>query len=118
MSERIIYHDSNVIVECPEVRKGKFKKKDDPQLRKFMHDFSCATPNDMNYTTLAQKTRYFKEDDKWGTHMCRIMEEIKAQGFAEGREEARELAMKNTLRMLKYCKLSIDEIAGYTNLSV
>ena len=98
--------------------------KDDSQLGKLMHDFSCANPNDMNYSVLAQKTRYFKEDTKGVTHMCRIMEEIKAEGFAEGVAEGQnkgkaeaEIAIKNAIRMLKD-GLQVEKISQYTELPV
>ena len=29
-----------------------------------MHDFFCTDPDDMNYKELADKVRYFKEDEK------------------------------------------------------
>lgn len=107
--------------------------KDDSELGKLMHDLSCANPNEMNYTMLAQKARYFKEDTKGVNHMCRIMEEIKAEGFEEGRAEgraeamaearaeakakARDLAVKNAISMLKD-GLQIEKISKYTNLSI
>lgn len=33
-------------------------------LGKLMHDFTCTDPDDMNYSVLAQRVRYFKEDTK------------------------------------------------------
>ena len=94
--------------------------KDDSELGKLMHDFSCANPSDMNYSTLAHKTRYFKEDDKGVKHMCKIMEEIKAESFAEGIAEGRadgKAAQRNAIRMLKD-GLPIEKISQYTELSV
>ena len=29
-----------------------------------MHDFACINPEDMHYKILADKTRYYKEDEK------------------------------------------------------
>ena len=131
-----IYHIERMITETGEAFEDgshivyvNAAYKDDSELGKLMHDFSCANPSDMNYSTLAHKTRYFKEDDKGVKHMCKIMEEIKAEGFAEGRAEGfadgenkgkaeAEIAMKNAIRMLKGGKLSVDEISQYTELSV
>lgn len=133
-----IYHIERMITETGEAFEDgshivyvNAAYKDDSQLGKLMHDFSCANPNDMNYSVLAQKTRYFKEDTQGVTHMCRIMEEIKAEGRAEGRAEGfaegvaegenkgkTETAIKNAIRMLKGGKLSSDEISQYTELSV
>ena len=35
------------------------------ELGKLMHDFFCTSPDDMHYSELANKVRYFKEDEKW-----------------------------------------------------
>ncbi len=58
--------------------------------------------------------------------MCKIMEEVKAEGFEEGREEERELAIARALAnarqkavgMLKDGVLSIEKICEYTDLSL
>ena len=34
------------------------------ELGKLMHDFFCTSPDDMHYKELANKVRYFKEDEK------------------------------------------------------
>ena len=39
-----------------------------------MHDFSCTKPQDMYYKILADRVRYFKEDEKGVLTMCREME--------------------------------------------
>ena len=36
--------------------------KDETALGKLMHDFFCTNSKDMNYSILAQRVRYFKED--------------------------------------------------------
>ena len=41
-----------------------------------MHDFSCQNPEDMHYRLLADKTRYFKEDEKGVAAMCKLMEDL------------------------------------------
>ena len=63
---------------------------DDSALGKLMHDFHCMDPDQMVYPFLQEKTRYLKQDTKGVTHMCKIMEEIKAEGYAEGLEDAKE----------------------------
>ena len=42
-----------------------------------MHDFSCTDAKDMKYKILADRVRYFKEDEKGVATMCRAMEEMK-----------------------------------------
>ena len=63
---------------------------DDP-LGRLMHDFFCTNPNDMYSEVLAERARFFKEDEKGVTAMCRVMEEIYNDGIAIGevRGEAR-----------------------------
>ena len=40
------------------------QRKDETALGKLMHDFCCTDPGDMNYKILAERVRYFKEDEK------------------------------------------------------
>lgn len=61
---------------------------DDP-LGALMRDFFRSDPAEMEDPILAQNVRYYKEDPKGVEHMCRIAEEIKAEGRAEGRVEGR-----------------------------
>lgn len=56
-----------------------------------MHDFLCSDPNDMYSDVLAERVRFFKEDEKGVAAMCKVMEEIYNDGIAIGevRGEAR-----------------------------
>ena len=63
---------------------------DESAVGRLMHDFRCAEPEQMHYAVLAERVRYFKEDRKGVSFMCKIMEEVKAEGFEEGREEGFE----------------------------
>ena len=47
------------------------------ELGKLMHDFFCTDPDDMNYKKLADKVRYFKEDEKGVAAMCKVMEDMR-----------------------------------------
>ena len=38
--------------------------RDESPLGLLMHDFACINPEDMHYKILADKTRYFKENEK------------------------------------------------------
>lgn len=80
---------------------------DDSPLGLLMHDFSCKNPNDMHYKLLADKTRYFKEDEKGVAAMCKIMEDLIDN---DKRESA--------LRLLKIGKLSNEEIAEGLGLTI
>ena len=85
--------------------------KDESALGKLMHDFYCTDPKDMNYKILAERVRYFKEDEKGVATMCRAMEEMR-------NETAHEKAVQIARRMLKSGKLSYEEIAEFVELTV
>ena len=42
-----------------------------------MHDFACTEAKEMFYQVLADRARYFKEDEKGVTIMCKAIEDIK-----------------------------------------
>ena len=50
--------------------------KNDTPLGKLMHDFSCTQADDMHYPVLAERVRYFKENVKGVTTMCREIEKL------------------------------------------
>lgn len=57
--------------------------KDETELGKLMHDFSCTDAKDMHYKILADRVRYFKEDAKGVEAMCRAMEDMRKEAAAE-----------------------------------
>ena len=90
---RPIYHIDRVIEETGE----KFDDgshiiyvnsliRDNTELGKLMHDFFCTDPDDMNYKVLSDRVRYFKENEKGVKTMCRIMQELREEGYNEGWE--------------------------------
>lgn len=86
-----IYHADRIIRETGETLNDgthiiyvNASYQDNSPLGKLMHDFSCKNPNEMYYFQLAEKTKYFKEDEKGVRSMCKIMEELKEEGKAEG----------------------------------
>ena len=51
-----------------------------------MHDFSCTNAQDMHNKVLADRVRYFKEDERGVAIMCREMEIMRNQAHEEGVE--------------------------------
>lgn len=88
---------------------GEYRGND--EVGKLMHDFSCTNPDDMNYEVLAKKARYFKLDEKGVTTMCKIMEDMR-------NEAELNKAKKMAIRMIKAGKMSLEDIADYTELSL
>lgn len=80
------------------------------ELGKLMHDFFCTDPDDMNYKKLADKVRYFKEDEKGVAAMCKVMEDMRNEAVEKDR-------IQNAIEMLKD-GLSIEKVAQYSRLAV
>ena len=69
--------------------------KDETELGKLMHDFSCTDAKDMYYKILADRVRYFKEDAKGVETMCRAMEEMRKEAAVEELLKTLRNLMKN-----------------------
>ena len=55
------------------------------KLGKLMHDFFCTDPDDMHYKELADKVRYFKEDEKGVAAMCKVMEDMRDESARDAK---------------------------------
>lgn len=88
---------------------GKYRGND--EIGKLMYDFSCANPDDMNYEVLAKKAQYFKQDEKGVAAMCKIMEDMR-------NEAVQNKAKKTAVHLIKLGKMSLEEIAEATELSL
>ena len=75
-----------------------------------MHDFFYTNPDDMHYKELAEKVRYFKEDEKGVVAMCKVMEDMRNEAVEKDR-------IQNAIEMLKD-GLSIEKIAKYSQLAI
>ena len=56
---------------------------------KLMHDFLCSDPDDMYFDILAERSRYFKENPKGVSEMCKAMEDMRTEALERGRIEGR-----------------------------
>ncbi len=86
-------------------------RNDSTELGRLMQDFFCTDPDDMHYPELAEKARYFKEDEKGVATMCKAFEEIRD-------EAAKRTSVQIALRMLDAQKYSLEEIADLTELTL
>ena len=112
-----IYHINRIIEETGEAFGDEAhiiyvnsQIKDETALGKLMHDFSCTDPEDMKYPVLAERVKYFKEDTKGVTTMCRAMERMRDETI---HEKAVDVALSMLADGLPY-----EQIAKYTKLSV
>ena len=83
--------------------------KDDTELGKLMHDFSCSNPDDMNYKVLATTARYFKEEKEGIRAMSRVMEKMITEVVTDTKKDS-------AVRMLEDGKLTIEQISKYLDL--
>ena len=73
---------------------GEYKGND--PIGDLMHDFACANPDEMHSKLLAEKTRYYKQDNKGVKRMSRIMDELYEEAITEAKlEDARNLLSMN-----------------------
>ena len=113
-----IYHIDRIVQETGELFDDEAhiiyvnsQIKDETELGKLMHDFSCTDPKDMYYKILADRVRYFKEDEEGVLTMCREMENMR-------KESSHEKAVEIAKRMLASGKLTYEDIAVFTDLTL
>ena len=86
--------------------------KDETKLGRLMHDVSCTDAKDMYNKVLADRVRYFKEDERGVEIMCREMEIMRNQAHEEGIEKGRimQLIKQVCVKMQKFS--SAEEVAN------
>lgn len=63
----------------------------DSDIGRLMHDFNCTSAEDMNFDLMAERTRYLKENPTGVGSMCKAMEELRVESYAEGKAEGVEI---------------------------
>ena len=92
--------------------------RDDSDIGKLMHDFNCTSADDMNFEILAEKTQYLKENPKEVSEMCKVMEDLRDESYAEGHAEGREEQAQMTAKNLSEQGLTIEQIARAIGFSM
>lgn len=108
-NKQVLFNDGSHILYV----NGKYRG--DDAVGRLMHDFSCTNPDDMNYDILAQKARYYKSDKEGVAAMCKLLEDMRDE---TAREAETKKAKECAIQLLKIGKLSAEEIAQSTNLSI
>ena len=91
--------------------------RDDSDIGRLMHDFNCTNASDMNFTLLAERTRYLKETSKGVSEMCKVMEELRDASYAEGMEDGK-LEQARVMALKLWMKgETIEEIADLVGFS-
>lgn len=84
-----------------------------------MEDFACTNPDDMHYTVLAERVRYFKESKEGVAVMCEAMEKMWNEAVNEGIKHGRkEEANAVARRMIAAGLLPDEAIAEYSGLTL
>lgn len=90
-----------------------------------MHDFCTPNADEMNYSELAEKVRYHKQQEGGVRTMCRIVEDYAKERAAEARKIAlaeglnrgvQENAIANAKNLLQETNLSPEKIARCCSL--
>ena len=85
-------------------------KPSDTALGRLMSDFFCTDANDMNYTELSDRVRFYKETEEGVETMCKAMDDMRNLAVERSREE-------NALKMLAD-GLDLEKIAKYSGLPI
>ena len=115
-----IYHIDRVIAETNE----KFDDEahiiyinsqiqDETELGKLMQDFYCTDAKEMHYSILAERVRYFKENQEGVRIMCKAMEDMREEAEREKINEMIVSMHENGLAdelIAKIAKVSIEYV--------
>ena len=107
--EKVLFNDGSHILYV----NGKYRG--DDEIGKLMYDFSCTNPDDMNFEALAKRARYFKQDEKGVAAMSKILEDMRNEAAQKAEQDK---AKKTAVRLIKLGKMTLEEIAEATELSL
>ncbi len=80
-----------------------------------MYMVQMIPEQDMNYSIMADKTRYYKENPKGVSEMCKIIEDMKNEA-AKKAADAKAIEIAKSLIALK--ENTLDTIAKVTKLPI
>lgn len=89
------------------------QNKNDTPLGRLMHDFTCTSVEEMHYPVLADRVRYFKEDVKGVTNMCREVEKLVAEERLQTQAESFATAIR---ALMASQSISLDDAMRYLNI--
>lgn len=121
-----LYHIERKILETNELFNDKAhiiyvngSFKGETPVGNLMHDFSCKNSKDMKFEKLAEKMKYYKEDEEGGKIMCDKLQAIWERHETEIKTEIKkELEVNFAISLLKNTKLSIEDISKNSGLEV
>ena len=90
-------------------------KNSSTELGRLMHDFYCTDADDMHFKQLADRVRYFKENEEGVKRMCATLEKMRDETAKKAVDQTR---VQIAVNLLKEGNLSIDQIARCSMLAV
>jgi len=119
---RQIYHIDRFVVETGKsfddgehiVYVNGSMKGQDTELGRLMHDFYCTEAKDFIHKELADRVKYYKENEEGIRDMCQVFDEVRNEGIEQGIEQSR---IENALEMIGD-GLPLDKVAKYSQLSI
>lgn len=87
---------------------GQYRGADD--VGKLMHDFFCTNPADMNFPVLADRAKYFKQDEKGVAIMCKAMEDMRTQALKEAARAMLKLGKNSLEDIVAVFPFSMEEV--------
>lgn len=97
---KVLFGDGSHIIYV----NGQYRGED--KIGKLIHDFLCTDPDAMNYEVLADRARYFKQNEKGVATMCKLMEDMRNEAASKNARETAE-------RMIRDGEMSLEKIAYY-----
>ena len=111
--ERIVMETGEMVNDGSHILYVNSNHIDDTPLGMLMHDFYCKEPSQMKDKVAKENVKFFKEEEKGVTDMCRVMEKL----IQEGKKQSEQAAyIKTAKNLLKLGTLTIQQIADSTGL--
>ena len=87
--------------------------RDDSNIGKLMHDFSCWNPDEMSFELMKEASKYYKENPEGVEFMCKAFEETRNEGITKGREQER---LENIRTFMKKLNLSAEQVMNVMDI--
>jgi len=72
--------------------------RDESEIGRLMHDFSCWNPDDMTLTPMKEVSTYYKQTPEGVRMMCRAFEETRQEGFEKGMQQGMQQGIQQGMR--------------------
>ena len=74
------------------------ESREDTELGRLMHDFSCWDPNEMHYPIMKAASSYYKETPEGVEYMCQAFEETRREGYERGMQQGLQQGLQQGMQ--------------------